>query len=90
MANAKLLSEPTNYAIVQLPGRQFPGIVFQGDSLSCLIADLREAATETNASEAALALNDVIDRLANVLKRYEEVLDREGIPTPYTRSHGSY
>lgn len=32
MDDAKLLSEPTNDAVVQLPGRAFPGVVFQGDS----------------------------------------------------------
>ena len=28
-ATAKRLTDPTNYAVVQLPGRQFPGVVFQ-------------------------------------------------------------
>jgi hypothetical protein len=37
MTDAKLLSEPKNYAIVQLPQRRFPGVVFQGDSLNILI-----------------------------------------------------
>ena len=29
---AKLLTEPSNYAVVQLPGTAFPGVVFQGES----------------------------------------------------------
>ena len=42
MDDVKLLSEPTNYAVVHLPGRAFPGVVFQGDSLDGIIADLEE------------------------------------------------
>jgi hypothetical protein len=34
---AKLLTETSNYAVVQLPGRQYPGVVFQGDSIHALL-----------------------------------------------------
>lgn len=44
MDGAKLLSAPANYAVVHRPGRAFPGVVFQGDSLRNLVAELREAA----------------------------------------------
>ena len=37
---AEVRSEPTNYAVVQLPGRQFPGVVFQGDTLHVLAHSL--------------------------------------------------
>ena len=39
---AKLLSKPTNYAVVQLPGRSYPGTVIQGDSLQTLVLRLQE------------------------------------------------
>jgi hypothetical protein len=32
----EVYSEATNQAVVQMPGRQFPGSVIQGDSLSIL------------------------------------------------------
>jgi len=89
MADVKLLSEPTNYAVVQLPGRAFPGIVFQGDSLDAFISDLREVASEADADERAYALASVIKDLTEVQRHYETVLKRQGIPLPYSGSNGS-
>lgn len=83
MTDAKLLSDPTNYAVVQLPGRAYPGIVFQGDSLHALIADLERASAEGNPAEM---LTDVIDHLREVQARYEAVLKREGMALPYSRA----
>lgn len=88
MADAKLLSEPTNYAVVHLPGRAFPGVVFQGDRLHILIGDLQKVALETDEGERAFALKEVLERLTEVRRFYEQTLDREGIPTPYTRGQG--
>lgn len=89
MTEAKLLSPPTNYAVVQLPGRAFPGVVFQGDSLSSIIGDLREAASAPDPDDRDFALNDVIERLEGIQKHYEAVLDGEGISLPYPRHNGS-
>lgn len=83
MADAKLLSDPTNYAVVHLPGRAFPGVVFQGDSLHTLIGDLKEAVAETIENERMFVLNEVIGRLESILKCYETVLSREGMSLPY-------
>ncbi len=35
-----LLSEPVNFAVVQLPERKFPGVVCQGDTLHSLVQEL--------------------------------------------------
>ena len=86
MSDVKLLSEPTNYAVVHLPGRAHPGVVFQGDSLHSFIADLQEAAMANDPDEKALSLSDVIERLQAVRAQYEMVLEREGLPLPYNRS----
>ncbi|MBN8844378.1 MAG: hypothetical protein J0H88_14145 [Sphingomonadales bacterium] len=83
MGNVKLLSPPANYAVVHLPGRAFPGVVFQGDSLHALIADIREVAGETDPEERDFALKDIIERLETVQQHYEAVLGKEGIPRPY-------
>jgi len=37
---AELLPPPRNHAVVQLPERKFPGVVFQGDSLNSLFGAL--------------------------------------------------
>ncbi len=38
---AKILSHDSNSGIVQMPGRKFPGIVIQGDSLFNLFEQVR-------------------------------------------------
>ncbi|MDK1388631.1 hypothetical protein QN224_24790 [Sinorhizobium sp. 8-89] len=83
MTDVKLLTEPTNYAIVQLPQRKFPGVVFQGDSLNNFIGDLEAAASETDPLQKSAALADVIERLHGIREHYEAVLDRAGIGRPY-------
>jgi predicted RNase H-like HicB family nuclease len=86
MTNAKLLSEPTNYAVVQLPGRAFPGVVFQGDSLQGLIAELEEVIVQETPDEKASALKALAGRLRDVRSHYEAVLGREGLELPYWRA----
>ncbi|MCJ8159891.1 DUF6959 family protein [Sphingomonas sp. LaA6.9] len=85
MSDVKLLSEPTNYAVVHLPDRRFPGIVFQGDSLHILIKDLEHVANEIDPLEKEAELAYVIERLREVQAHYDAVLDREGIEPPYAR-----
>ncbi len=87
-ADAKLLSEPTNGAVVHLPGRAFPGVVIQGDTLDSLIAELREASSEISAAERDRLLADVIERLEGLQARYETVLEREGMTLPYPGRNG--
>ena len=86
MTDVKLLSEPTNYAVVQLPERRFPGVVFQGDSLNNLINDIKAAAAEPVESERQLLLKDVIQHLETVQNRYEKVLAEKGIKLPYSNA----
>lgn len=86
MTDVKLLSEPTNYAVVQLPERRFPGVVFQGDSLNSLINDIKAAAAEPVESERQLLLKDVIQHLETVQNRYEKVLAENEIELPYSNA----
>lgn len=85
MDDVKLLSPATNFAIVQLPGRRFPGIVVQGDSLQNFITDLEAAVKETDPAEREVILVDLIERFVSVRERYEMVLSQQGIERPYFR-----
>ena len=83
---AKLLTEPTNYAVVQLPGRKFPGVVFQGDSLHALVVQVTSAlaAARKHADKDLNAnLEDALELLSDVETRLRTVCDREGIAMPY-------
>ncbi|MGV3555166.1 MAG: DUF6959 family protein [Croceibacterium sp.] len=84
MGEVKLLSEPTNYAVVQLPGRKFPGVVFQGDSLDNLIAELEEVTAEHDPNERSFSIEEILGRLRGVRAHYEAVLEREGLSLPYS------
>lgn len=74
--HAELLTPGTNYAIVQLPNRKFPGVVFQGDSLHILIGELREIqenARKGEMEEMHFQLEDVCQRLTDILEYYKPV-----------------
>lgn len=84
---AKLLTPPTNYAVVQLPGRQFPGVVFQGDSLNTLVNNLSRVLDQfRDPGQVAAALEEleiIRDDLAEIRGGYERVLEQQGIALPY-------
>ena len=80
---AELLTPPHNFAVVQLPHRRYPGVVFQGDSLASLCdlaTAVAEATAETPASDDAAELRD---ELNDILRIYIEVLSRRGIELPF-------
>ena len=85
---ARLLSPATNYAIVQLPGRRFPGIVFQGDSTRNLLAQvdvIRKLAGQYNDDELDAGIAMIQELLQGALNHYETVCAREGIGLPYVK-----
>lgn len=86
---AKLLTDPTNYAVVQLPGRQFPGVVFQGDSIHALIGQIQNAlaAAQKHADDELNAeLEDALELLSGVQNKLKLVCEREGVAMPWPAS----
>lgn len=80
---ASLLTAPGNYAVVQLPGRNFPGVVFQGDSLNAMIGALQQALSAPDGQEV---IEDLIETLLEVRASYEAVCDRENLSLPYPKA----
>ena len=86
MDSAAILSAASNQAIVQVPGRRFPGSVIQGDSLShlytvaCEIEDRVQAATDEELRDLAVELRELLEER---LRHYDEILERSGIARPY-------
>jgi len=75
----KLLSEPHNFAVVHLPGRKYPGVVVQGDTLRELIRNLQSSIDQ----EADQDLREeVLSVLQEALDWYVAVCTREGISAP--------
>ena len=83
---ASVLSSASNVAVVQLPGRRFPGSVVQGDSLSilfglaCEVEDHAIASSNTELIQAAIELREQIE---GRLRAYDRVLLQGGIERPY-------
>lgn len=85
----EVFSNTVNAAVVRLPGRRFPGIVVQGDSLSTLASDVRGALDALRAGdteEASAELESLHRKLETMLAVYEAALDEAGLALPYVRS----
>ncbi len=83
---AKLLCDPSDYPVVQLPGGAFPGVVFQGDSIHTVIAQLKSAlnAARKHADDELNAeLEDALELLSGVQNKLKSVCEREGLALPW-------
>lgn len=83
---AELFTDGGNNAVVRIPGRKFPGVLIQGDSLSILRADLAEVIEALNrgdAIEASESAGFLLADLDELLARYETALAAHGIAEPY-------
>lgn len=88
----ELLSNASNMVIVRTPGRRFPGIVVQGDSLNALRASAKSVVVGLiNARSAGAAgldeveeeARDLLERLQERVDAYEQCLRKHGIELPY-------
>jgi hypothetical protein len=83
---AELFTDGGNDAVVRLPGRRFPGVLVQGDSLHILRSDLAavvEACGRGDLAEARDSAGLLLSDLDALLTRYEDALQRYEIPRPY-------
>ena len=84
----ELLSRPINFAVVQLPEREYPGVVIQGDSLKALVQSVERMAKllgGIQASELALEIEMAREQLQGALTHYEIVCSERGISLPYCK-----
>jgi hypothetical protein len=85
--SAPILAEVPNSGIVQLPGRRFPGVVVQGDSLSSMFDELASAlrhAKHRRDEKGYYATFAVASRLQELLAAYENTLGAIGSSLPYS------
>ncbi|MCR6660870.1 MAG: hypothetical protein NVV72_16585 [Asticcacaulis sp.] len=84
--HAELLTGPHNYAVVQLPTRKFPGIVFQGDSLHAMLKNIAGVSLQLKDGQVELAAEELAfiqEQLAEVLSNYETVCKSHRLGLPY-------
>lgn len=82
----EVLSSASNAAVVRAPGRRFPGVVVQGDtlrSLADLAAEVAERVGDTEDEELKYGLLDLRERLGGLLSHYESVMREHGHSLPY-------
>ncbi|MFD5633804.1 DUF6959 family protein [Streptomyces sp. NPDC127077] len=83
---AELLTDGGNHAVVRMPGRRFPGVLVQGDSLHILrsdVAEVVEACERGDLDEARESAGLLLASLDTLLARYEAALGEHEIPRPY-------
>ena len=85
----EVYSETSNYGIVKMPGRSFPGCVVQGDSLAILCGYARSIhlrATELDGhNDLVDEARELLDLLQGRLRHYEHVLANHNLTLPYTK-----
>lgn len=88
----ELLSDPVNFAVVQLPERNYPGVVIQGDTLNGLVRRLEEMGNlvGSNRAEDLEDLTAEIQMLREELSAardyYEATCAERGIRLPYPKA----
>lgn len=83
----EILSDATNSAVIRHPGRRFPGVLIQGDSLSemCKKADrICAQARDQLSPDAYIELNELRNVLLGYLTHYKAVLGEHAIPLPFS------
>ncbi len=88
MRTANLLTPPHNYAVVQLPERNYPGVVFQGDSLHVLLTDiieLQQLLKDGDLEELSKSIEALKDDLAAIQNGYERVCHERNIELSYVK-----
>ncbi|MFD8568015.1 DUF6959 family protein [Streptomyces sp. NPDC059639] len=83
---AELFTDAGNDAVVRLPGRRFPGVLVQGDTLRILstdVAEIVELCAAGDVEEARQAASLLHEQLGAKLQRYTDALDAHAEKRPF-------
>ncbi|HEX7304062.1 DUF6959 family protein [Lentzea sp.] len=83
---AEVLATTGNFAVVQLPGRNFPAAAIQGDSLSMLrdtVKELSECIAGGDLDEARYPLAEIESVISAMMSTYEDAARVCGFTLPY-------
>lgn len=84
--SVEIYSDATNMAVMKHPGRAYPGVLVQGDTLHSMVASLRYVIGNGDClpDEAAGRLQEVAERLEDMLTHYRSVLAANQIQLPFS------
>jgi hypothetical protein len=87
--SVEIYSDASNMAVMKHPGRAFPGVLVQGDTLHSMVASLRYVIGNGDClpEEAAGRLREVVEGMEDMLRHYRSVLIANQIPLPF-RDYG--
>ena len=86
--NMEVLSKSSNASVLKMPGRKFPSLVIQGDSLNNLHNLLKEAIgclKKAEINEGIEVCEEAEEILRALKKSYEETLLEQDILLPYNK-----
>jgi hypothetical protein len=84
----EMLSETINCPIVLIPGRRFPGMVIQGDSLSILLGltnDIEHHCASLKNEELIATVARLRQHLTDYVSEYEATMKAHGLALPYVK-----
>ncbi len=84
----EVLDETSNAVVARHPGRSFPGVLIQGDTLRSVLDDieeLQEEAMKCKCSAAEEIVRALRERFTDLLLRYEKALRKKGRDLPYAK-----
>jgi len=84
--SVELFGHPGNNAIVRMPGRAFPGVLVQGDTLASLrdhLARAERTLYDHTDVDAVDHIGLALDQIDEMLDRYERALTEHGLQRPY-------
>ncbi len=82
----EVLSSASNAVVARHPGRAYPGVLIQGDSLRIILSDIDEIIEEVrtgNPRSAEECAGSLREKIADLLCHYERALDQHGVNLPY-------
>jgi hypothetical protein len=83
----EIYSDASNAAVMRHPGRRFPGVLVQGDTLYSMAQSARRlqqsAAGGALDEEASEELSGLVDRLDQLLAHYKTVMKEHQIALPF-------
>lgn len=88
----ELLGRPVNFAVVQLPERNYPGVVIQGDTLNGMVRRLDEMGALVKSTkpedlgDLTAEIQMLREELAAARDYYEATCAERGIGLPYPKA----
>ena len=80
----EIYSDATNAAVMRCPGRKFPGLLLQGDTLNALKRDLEQIVSQEDCSaKIAEEIGEIVDRIRELDTHYKRVFADHGLSLPF-------